>query len=685
MSRRRGSAIAVAALALLVALVAWLMRDGRPPAAPERGAAPVAAVSHPLADMPRLVAAPSAIDVPVAPEAAMSAPAAATTARAHRAWDGLVSLDDDGLGISGRVVDGGGQPIAGARLLLVSESWGIDTGLSLGEEDRGTSDADGHFSLCWDKWVGLEELRLYVAAPGWAPWIGRIAPVGDGPDIVLGPVQSLPLRLVFEDGGPVADALVRWEVPTWEHAGEVDLSAFTDVGRTDERGVLLLPVPVARADVSLVVRHDLHVGRHLVPLAAWRAQGASEPFTLTLPRGAALELLLDDWSDAVLASTPFVSLGLEAYERQPDGSLVLAKPSLFARGAGQRGSFVEHGRARATDLTAPAYRVTLWSWGSQVVLNQCWTPVPGLTTWHHLTPRPDGTRKSPLVVEFAATEGTLDDAWGGLAWHLQAERGQDQRTTRIDAPSRPLTLRLEGDGPVTLRLLELGDAGVRENVPPEGTYRFVLDSAVTRAMGGRLRIDWSGLARPPHDKDVRLSIRPEGGEQRDATGRSEVGGIPPGPCQVWIHAPGVEDAPQPVSILIGQTTVLAARARTTRCGTVRGRVVVHGNDDWLRLVDVRFRDSGTGAAADALNELGLQSFTAQLEPGHYTGEVHVGRLARAEECAAIFDDVTMLDRRNWSDAPVTVPFRADVRLGEITDVVVEVDAAPAPAQPADGK
>ena len=683
MSRRRGTALALAAVALLVAMLAWLLVDGGARAAPDRSAATATAAPHVLADLPQSATAPNATELPAAPESATPAPIVPPVPRAHRAWDGLVSLDDDGLGINSRVLDFGGRPIAGARLLLVSESWGVDSGLSLDEEDRATTDADGRFQLSWDQRLDLAELRLYVAADGWPPWIGRIAPVGDGSDIVLGPVQSLALRLVFEDGGPVADALVRWEVPTWQLAGDVDLSAFTDVGRTDERGWLLLPVPLARADVSLVVQHALHVGRHLVPLAEWRAQGASEPVTITLPRGAALELLLDDWSDAVLEATPFVSLNLEAYERAPDGSLVLEKLSMFARDAGGRGASVQDGRALATNLIAPAYRVTLWSWGNQVVLNECWAPPPGITTWHHATPQPDSTWQRRFAVEFAASEGNLDDAWGGLTWHLQATRGQAQTTTRVNDPSQRLWLPLNGDGPVTLRLLELGDAGVRENVPGEGTYRFVIDPAVTRATSGRLRVDFSALARPPRDKDVGLSIRPEGGDQMDATHRSEVGGIPPGPCQVWIRAPGVEVSSQPVVITAGQTTVLAAHAETQHFGTVRGRVLVHGNDDWLRLAEVRFRSTGTGDLADGLRQLGLQSFTAQLEPGHYTGEVHVGRLGGAEECARSFVDVTMLPLWNWRDADLVGHFEADVRLGEITDVVVEVDAPAAPAPPAD--
>jgi hypothetical protein len=220
---------------------------------------------------------------------------------------------------------------------------------------------------------------------------------------------------------------------------------------------------------------------------------------------------------------------------------------------------------------------------------------------------------------------------------------------------------------------------VREDVPAEGTYRFVLDPAVMRATGGRLRIDFSALARPPRDKEVGITIRSEGGEQLDVKHRSEVAGIPPGPCQVRIRAPGVEETSQPVVITAGQTTVLAAHAKPPHDGTVRGRVVVHGNDDWLRLANVRFRNTATGDVAYGSRQLGLQSFTAQLEPGHYTGEVHVGRLVQAEARAAMFDDVTVLDPRYWSEAEVTGSFEANVRLGEITDLIVEVDAPAVPA------
>jgi hypothetical protein len=683
-SRRRGTAWAGLVLTAVVALAWWLASKG------EQGgelAGPVQratteADQFPDADAP--VESPQPLVSSVAESTARvvalrTAPVSAVP-RAHCVHDGLVSLDDDGRGLTGRVLDANGRGLAGAQLLLVRESWGHHGDLSIRDEDRATADAQGRYRLRLEHPVGIEELRLYVSATGFPPWIGRVEPVGDGSDIVLGPLQTMVLQLLFADGGPIAGATVRWEDPTWEedHENQRDIVGITTVGQTDTSGRLTLSVPVARPEVSLIVRHDLHVGRHLVPLDAWRAAGATAPIVISVPgpRGAALELIVDDWDEAVLRATPFVSLSLAAYERGPEGKLVLAQSSLSVPSAGGRGDSVEAGRALVADLEAPAYRVTLWAWGNRQVLNECWVPVPGLTTWHARLPWPDGTWKAPLRVEFAASDGSaLADVWGNRSRQLEATQGEACAKQAVSDPSQPVALYLRGEGPVTLSLAELGEAGVRTDVPASGTYRFVLEPELFRSGHGELRVDLSAIVPAPPPDDVWLHVRPEGHPVERVDGRLEVQGLPAGPCRVWVYAGGVDEESQLVNIEPGRTSVLLARAeRGPPWGRIRGRVVIHGDDSWMRLTRVRLRNTETGELADGSWQVGLKSFFSIAEPGQYEGEVIVGRLASAAARAERFPDVTMLDPHHW-DAPELIGrFTAEVRLGEITDVVVEVDA-----------
>src|SRR5262249_53510732 len=150
------------------------------------------------------------------------------------------------------------------------------------EQAQVTSEADGGFHMAWKSWIDIAALRVLVAADGRPTWFGRVVLLGGSSDVVLGPARSLPLRLVFEDGKPVPDAVVRWEAPDFELGGAHSQAAADAcvAGRTDQDGRLLLPVFDSRSDLSIVVVHPRCTGRHAVPLDTWRAQGAGYEWTL---------------------------------------------------------------------------------------------------------------------------------------------------------------------------------------------------------------------------------------------------------------------------------------------------------------------------------------------------------------------------------------------------------------------
>ncbi len=112
-----------------------------------------------------------------------------------------------GTTLSGRVVDGTGQPVAAAVVVLATSSATAGTRL-----EQTTADAAGHFAV-----LGLPagRLDLTVRAPGFAPTVLHQVTIAAGPTekdlgpIVLGAGLTLAGIVVDRDGQPVAAAALR--------------------------------------------------------------------------------------------------------------------------------------------------------------------------------------------------------------------------------------------------------------------------------------------------------------------------------------------------------------------------------------------------------------------------------------------------------------------------------------------
>jgi len=687
--RRSATVVALTSLTLAVLLAWWLLGnaaggDGssraQPPSARPDATAGGRAIES-RASEPLLPAAAAPDPAPVAHVAEYRLP--------REPFDGRLTLDADGARLSGRVVDETGRPIPGAVVLLVHENWGHHGEFFEFESDRDVSDAAGRFLVRLDSWADPVNLRLHVAAQGWPPWEGRVAPLGDGQDVVLGPVEWLPVQVSFDDGEPVADATLRLGDAGWEirRDAEADIAGATTVGRTDGGGRALIPVSVRRRDLSLIVEHEQHAGRHEVPMAAWRADRASFSWTLTVPRLAAFELQLTDWPGERVLQDPDLHLSLRPYERRPDGSVALVEDSpFFGVPSPVRGARVLDGRARLGRLDAPAYEITLSDDGRIEVIEALWVARPGLTTRPYLTPRPHATPKpSPsLLVELALAGGEgsgWDEVWSGVPWTIEAVDAKGRKeSTQAKSPGD--TLRFNWlDGPVRLSILELGEAGVRTDVPPRGTYRFELGREVVRAATGALRVEFALIEDPPRHDKVDLLLQPAGSnhsiEVKDAV---EARGIRPESYRLHVRARGVDEARQAVEIVAGRTLAVQARpAPPPDKVLVRGRVRMGDEGEWARVEGVRFLDADTGVEVEVWPvALGQQSFSAELAPGRYRGEVRLARLMAPEAVERRLHDVNVLDSLRLEPLPVRGTFECEVRAGVPVDLEVSVDVGSTP-------
>jgi protocatechuate 3,4-dioxygenase beta subunit len=112
-----------------------------------------------------------------------------------------------GTTLSGRVIDGRGQPVAAAVVVLATSSATAGTRL-----ERTTADAAGHFAV---EGLPAGELDLTVRAPGFAPTVLHQVTIPAGPAVKdLGPIAlgaglSLTGIVVDRDGQPVAAAAIR--------------------------------------------------------------------------------------------------------------------------------------------------------------------------------------------------------------------------------------------------------------------------------------------------------------------------------------------------------------------------------------------------------------------------------------------------------------------------------------------
>ncbi len=152
-----------------------------------------------------------------------AAPSIARTARLRQAQK---AGDEEpakarGLDVSGRVRDGKGQPIAGAKVVLAYSSSGRD-------QLQATTDAAGRFVLIHpDRNSRLGRWSISVVAPGFAPSWRMVVPKGEilPVDFRLSPGRPFHGRVVDNQGRPVAGVSVS---ARWEECYSLDWRALTD-------------------------------------------------------------------------------------------------------------------------------------------------------------------------------------------------------------------------------------------------------------------------------------------------------------------------------------------------------------------------------------------------------------------------------------------------------------------------
>ncbi|HEX5011309.1 MAG TPA: carboxypeptidase-like regulatory domain-containing protein [Planctomycetota bacterium] len=671
MRRRAGVILAVAVLLLLGW---WLIDEVLETDAPASTTAWPASVAAPALPAPQSSDAQSLQPAVAADQS--PAPPVPSSARAPRqVIDGLLGLDEDQLHASGRVLDPRGRPIAGVRVLLVQDLWGVEGEYFEDKEDEAVTAADGRFRLMREDWVEVDALRVVVAAEGWPPWFGRLEPVAEH-DVVLGDFHWLPLRLVFEDGEAVAGAEVQFENPGRDRRerSDEDVEPLVAVGRTDADGRLALPVFDSRRDLSVFVEHELHAGRHEAPLADWRKDPAHFLWTLKVPRGAVCELQLFGWPGGWTAGASWLQLRLTPYEGQGDALHLRERVDWDPDSQSLQAGIVD-GRARIAHLDAPAYRVVLAQYGDDDVLADPWVPVPGLTTWTRATPPVPPEWRAPLDVDLVITGEDVRSAWSGLEWTMTATDAHERRGERRFARPGVESFGTDFDMPVTLQLTDLGPAGERTGVPPSGLYRFELAASAVLAATGGVRADLTAIQPPPDTADAQLVFWGKPGENGRIIEGLEGHGLPVGTVRLSIRVPGVDDRPQQVTIASGFTSVVhALPAPPPTDGLLRGRVRIRGDDGWMRITRVAFDGEPSYWGESGLDALGALSFAVRRPAGTCRGRVTIGHVT-APEARRQLADPGQLGLFIYDELPCSAPFECEIRAGQTTDIDVEVDAS----------
>jgi hypothetical protein len=333
------------------------------------------------------------------------------------------------------------------------------------------------------------------------------------------------------------------------------------------------------------------------------------------------------------------------------------------------------GRARVAHLDAPAYRVTLGQYGDDEVLADPWVPVPGLTTWTHATPPVPPEWREPLAVELVVAGAGAAAAWSGPEWTMVATDAHEHRSERRYAGPGVLSFDTGFEGPVTLQLVDLGPAGERTGVSPNGHYRFELAASDVLAATGGVRAELTAIQPPPDTEDARLIVWP----LPNANGLSLQGleghGLPLGPCRVSIRVPGVDEHWQPVTIEPGVTAVVhALPAPPPTDGLLRGRVHIRGDDGWMRITRVSFDGEPSYWGESGLDALGAHSFAVRRPAGTCRGRVTIGQVT-APEARRQLADPGQLGLHIYDELPCSAPFECEIRAGQTTDIDVEVDAS----------
>lgn len=125
---------------------------------------------------------------------------------------------EQGLSVSGVVLDEGGEPIEGAKLLFGSDHFGSDL-------PRATSDSQGRFTLRNCKEGALP---VTVQAEGYSPDLLVTTAAKAGPEVTfkLGLAAKLRGKLVDPDGNPIAGAF--FSADTWRSHRSLEWRINTD-------------------------------------------------------------------------------------------------------------------------------------------------------------------------------------------------------------------------------------------------------------------------------------------------------------------------------------------------------------------------------------------------------------------------------------------------------------------------
>lgn len=469
------------------------------------------------------------------------------------AYERTVRLQPDANGISTRVLDADGTPLAGARVALYEIRRGHHGEVFVRDLDHGVSDAAGRVTLAQNERdhfdaESAEAWRLAVLVEGRPRWHGRPVAAGAPADITLPPSYPASLTLRFRDGEPVAGAVVREHMhPLGDVRMERErIEPHWTLGVTDADGRLELVLAADHLRPLVRIEHPDFEGMVRLP-----ESGPGGDMVLELTRDRSIEV---EWTG-----------DLAAYEargvRLPPISLDhLDKPP--ARGGPswtpERFEFT----TRRDDATTCFEHLS----DERLVLRRGWRG-PALTD--EIVPAPGRLHLAlPLPPLDAFVPGTSD--WGftlsvasrgpHLGWrpHRLQARGADglhmdvRLLSKQDATLVSTTLL----PPVTVFFEDWGPDGPHvEGVRPGDVVELIVD--------GDTRLDWSAAIRvdtrlldDERARGVKLRVRPAGQKQPSRQNATLVGGLLAGRYEYRVWGDGVERLEGEIELAPGDEHVL---------------------------------------------------------------------------------------------------------------------------------
>lgn len=485
--------------------------------------------------------------------------------------------------VRGQVVDGAGQPVAGARLWM-----SLATDATEGSE-VGVADAQGRFEL------QFEGARLLGAVhEGHVDSFLRVLRRGRTQEITLrlrGPSGRVAGRVFGADGEPLAGAAVEIGLPGgWQTSNAPSEQLTSPPSRratTDRRGEFEVD-GIEPGPTRLSVRATGH-GPHRGEVLAERYRG--NPVVIRLRRGATVAgTVYDDARQAVAAARIVAEV---------DG------------GAPLYGASDDAGHFALTDLATGTLRLRA-ELGERSVAT-AFELAPGATvTW------------DPILVPTQRLAGLVVDRSGRPLDAVQVQLGN--RTSQAAAPEAvtgidgAFALPIAGDGPFELLVLHDGaPLAVRGQIRPQTRPVVVslTDAELpTATIAGHIVDRGAGAVAAAvtvqsHSFQTTWTVRTD-----PATGRFRVGPLAAGSYTLVVEAPGRGRTPLRVlELRAGESRQLEA---LTLDAAGRVDVALVGDDAQRRRVVKFTRDDGT-VVAHAMTE--GAAVNAELPPGRYTASV----------------------------------------------------------------